>query len=391
VYWTEFLNWLAASRPARRLAEGIFRAGSRRHFLRFDQDSPGRCQTRILLGLVHRAQKTRFGRDHDFRRIRTVGDFRRLVPLCTPNDLWRAYWQPVFPCLDGATWIGPLPTAQPQTKLRFGLPSPALHAAQRNALQTLLALTREARPKALFFSHQILFLLDDMPLSLEEALQIPALLRPYTLTGLPADQAAEHRPTLLAGPAERLQRFLMEVKEHAGEAHLEKIWPNLAAVLAFRRSATGRALRLRAEAGNVPVFEALLRPEGPLAVEDPRWGAFRMLANHGVYFELVPAEEAGRPNATRCGLDQVEPGVRYELALTTPAGLWACRIGVAVCFDRCEPPLVRYVEEIATPDVRTTERPGVTPLQPHRHNAGSPVRLPENFVHTPWSILADRG
>ena len=68
-----------------------------------------RCQKRTLLGLVHKAHTTRFGRDHDFRRIRDIQDFRRLVPLRTPLDLWREYWQPAFPYLDDVSWPGPIP------------------------------------------------------------------------------------------------------------------------------------------------------------------------------------------------------------------------------------------------------------------------------------------
>jgi hypothetical protein len=394
VYSTELLNWLATTRPARRLADVLFRARSRRLLARFDQQSPGRCQTRTLLGLLHRAQKTRFGRDHDFRRIRTVADFRRLVPLCTPDALWRSYWHAVFPCLDGATWPGPLPTAQAETKLRHGLPSLALHAAHCSAFSTAVALALHACPQARFCSGQVLFLRDDMPLSLEEAVQVPALLRPYALTGLRAEQAAQEAVTLLAGPADRLVRFLQLVKEYAGDDRLERVWPSLAVLLAIRPSATGTAARLRAEAGKVQVLETVLRPEGPLAIEDPRHGALRMLPDHGVYFEFVPAEEASKPEATRHGLDEVEPGVVYELAVTSPAGLWACRMNLAICFEGRDPPMVRYVEEIAPTvavPVRPEGRPVVISPPPHRQNGGSPAALPESFVHSPWSTLADRG
>src|SRR5262249_6638316 len=41
------------------------------------------------LGLVHRARRSRFGREHDFARVRTPEDYRRLVPLRPPGQLVR--------------------------------------------------------------------------------------------------------------------------------------------------------------------------------------------------------------------------------------------------------------------------------------------------------------
>src|SRR5207253_6853955 len=112
-------QWLADSRLARRVVDTLFRAKARRRIVELDRQSLARCQNRTLLGLVHKAHTTRFGRDHDFRRIRTLGDFQRLVPLRTPAELWREYWQPAFPNLAGSTWPGPIPylaiSSGPQT------------------------------------------------------------------------------------------------------------------------------------------------------------------------------------------------------------------------------------------------------------------------------------
>ena len=97
---------IASCSLLRRGAEVLLRDLGRRHLAVYNRDSAERCQLRTLLGLLHTARKTTFGRAHDFRRIRTVADFRRLVPVRTWADLWREYWQPRFPRLDGVTWPG---------------------------------------------------------------------------------------------------------------------------------------------------------------------------------------------------------------------------------------------------------------------------------------------
>ena len=81
-------------------------ARSRYHHVEFDRLDATRTQSHTLLALVHRGESTRFGREHDFRRIRTPDDFRRLVPLTTTADLWRERWEPALPHLNGATWPG---------------------------------------------------------------------------------------------------------------------------------------------------------------------------------------------------------------------------------------------------------------------------------------------
>jgi hypothetical protein len=68
---------------ARRTAEVFARAAGRRHLAALDRTDIVRAQNRILLGLIHAARGTAFGKDHDFPRIRSTADFRRLVPVQT--------------------------------------------------------------------------------------------------------------------------------------------------------------------------------------------------------------------------------------------------------------------------------------------------------------------
>jgi hypothetical protein len=411
-----------ASSLVRRTAEAVLAAAGRRHLARFDQLAPARCQTRILLGLLHQAQATRFGRDHDFRRIRTLADYRRLVPLCTRAELWRDYWRPVYPHLAGATWPDRPPLLSPLkgggTKgeadagdsMRLTPPSAALQAAHRAALQTALALAARSdrRPRAQLLSGVLLFLTDEGPSNRTEhailAERLPALIRPYTVlsTEIEPERFAHLPVTCLIGPGERLLSLLETVKQIRGKHCVRDIWPQLSTVLFTRRSSDPPATRLRVEGGeDVVLLEMAGRAEGPIAVEDPRFGLPRLLFDHGVFFEFVPLDRAGEPRCPRYGIEEIELGVPYELAVTSPAGLWACRIGRTVCLERRDPPLLRFVETAITrtipagvrrPARRTDLVLSTHPLpEPHPQSADSPAAPPESSFHSPWSILADRG
>src|SRR5947209_15669264 len=145
-------SWLSSTRLARGLADALLRRRARRRLLALDGASP-RAQVCTLLGLVHRARGTRFGREHDFHRVRTPDDFRRLVPLRSAAALWQQYGVPSLPALGGAAWPGPI-SYLATCDVAPGRPSPPLPvsrelvATHREALWTALALVCGARPQA---------------------------------------------------------------------------------------------------------------------------------------------------------------------------------------------------------------------------------------------------
>ncbi len=373
VYWTGVRGWLLGSSLARRAAEVAFRASGRLHLARFDQSAPARCQARILLGLVNQAQRTSFGRGHDFRRIRTVTDYRRLVPVAdTPQGV----------CLPAA-----------------------LDAAHRAGLRTALALVAQARPKAPLFAGRFLLLHEE-----SAAGCVPALVRPYTRAAGAADLAAVARRcaaesvACLIGPAERLASLLEQLRALTGKG-VEDVWPGLAAVL-YSSDSPAATENLRSALGpGVLTLQTVWGPQGMLAVEDPRHGGLRLLSEHGLYFEFQPLPSlalqacgSAVPGETRrWGLDEVEVGVPCELILTSPAGSWSCRTGRTLCLERRDLPLVRFLE---TPAPAVRESAGlredvaavtVPARPPHRQSAGTPAALPGSFAHSPWSALAGRG
>lgn len=389
-------------------------AANRRHLTRFDRGAPVRCQSRILLGLVHQAQATRFGREHDFRRIRTVADYRRLVPLCTRAELWRDYWQPVYPLLEGATWPGrPSAGICGTDSFRLTPPSPALQAAHRAALRTALALSvqrdrerNRGHGTRRLLDGTLLFLTDEGPSNRTEpailAERLPKLLRPFTQfrAEIEPERLASLNVTGLIGPLERLQSLFDGVKQACGNRRVSDIWPQLSTVLYTRRPSNPLPLPQSGDVGEeVLLLEMVGRAEGPIAVEDPRFGMPRLLFDHGVYFEFVPPDQVGDPRCPRFGIEEIRLGVPYELVVTSPAGLWACRVGRTVCLERRDPPLLRFLETAIQPAVADLRRPSrrtdlILPTNslpaPHPQSGGTPAAPTETTSRSPWSILADR-
>lgn len=427
MYWEALAQWLAGTRLVRRLADALFRGRARRRLAVLDRVDAARRQAQTLRGLIHQAHATRFGREHDFGRIRTPTDFRRLVPLRTPLDFWRDYWQPAFPDLSDTTWPGPIPAliAQPVPTLPYMPAPPALWASHRVAALTTLSLLSEARPQARLFRGQMLVVNEGPPTSLLAAgvqaggaawlaLQdLPPRHRPFTVAapacvdpGCSAEgriralvqRSVKARLTLVAGQTETLKRFFELCRKETGWRSAADLWPDLAAVVYQAEpgdgGATGLAPLVGGREGRPPVLllEALFRPEAAIAVEDPRHGCLRLLPDLGVYFEFVPVDEVGRSRPVRLGVGDVEPGVPYLLAVSSPAGVWGCLAGLRVAFERRDPPLLRVLgpeqprPALSDKDECFTPRP-----VSHPQNGDTAAGPPGTSARTPSSAPADRG
>src|SRR2546421_7899712 len=95
--WCRLSQWMSGTRIYRWASQAMLRAQCRMRLKRIDACQVDRSQLVALQGMVHRARGTLFGQDHDFRRIESVRDYQRLVPLTTPQALWSRYWRITSP------------------------------------------------------------------------------------------------------------------------------------------------------------------------------------------------------------------------------------------------------------------------------------------------------
>jgi hypothetical protein len=325
---------------------------------------PVESQREVLMRLIARAQATRFGRAHDFARIRDVADFQGRVPLRLYEDFWGDYWRAAFPVLDNVTWPGTVPyfavtSGTTSGRSKYIPTTRAMLRSNAKAGADLFAYHLRARPQSRIMGGRS-FMLGGSTNLVEEAPGIysgdlsgitvsempwyarPRYYPPPALAlledweekiGVLADRSPLVDIRMISGTPSWLLLFLDKAMSARGVSRIANLYPNLEMVVhggvnfaPYRKQFTNLCAGSRAE-----LREVYPASEGFVAMADAGEDqGLRLSLDHGLFFEFVPVEELGTASPTRHWLATVEPGVDYAVVMTTCAGLWAYVLGDTV-------------------------------------------------------------
>jgi hypothetical protein len=367
----------------RRIADFALGRYARRRVASLNRLDAERAQERTLLKLVRHARQTRFGREHDFARIRCLADYRRRVPLRDYEAFWSNFWREPFPFLQGVSWPDPIPyfalssgTTSGATKY---LPlSRQLLASNTKGALTSLAWFLDAHPWTPLLKGRLFFLggstdLVDLSagqldgrtskvlggdLSGVTSIEAPRWMRPYSFPPVEmallkdweqkmtvlAQTAATLPITMLSGVPSWMLLLFDRLREVTGKKRIADIWPSLRLVIHGGTKFDPYSELFRQQIGSEEVHFTEVYPasEGYIAAQDHRSGLLRLIIDHDVFFEFVPVEDLDSPYPARHTLADLERGVNYAVVLTTCAGLWSYVLGDTVIFESRRPPLLRF-------------------------------------------------
>lgn len=342
-----------------------------RRLARLEPVAAQRAQLAHLLG---GAGATRFGREHDFRAIRTPEDFRRAVPLRKYDDMWRDYWRAGFPVLDDVSWPGRVPyfavTSGTTGDVTKYIPvTQAMVRSNKKAALDLLVHHIANRPRTRLFGGPNFILGGSTDLTV----RAPGVLS-GDLSGIaiktvpwwarrrsfpPLDLALvadwEKKVDLLARAAVDLDiRSIggtpswllilfdkMAALRGAKRLPFRDFWPNLELVVhgGVHFGPYKSQFEALLQGSHAETREGYAASEGFVAVQDCGPGeGLRLNLDTGLYYEFVPVEELGTANPTRHWIGDAETGVNYAIAVSTCAGVWAYLIGDTVRLVSRDPP-----------------------------------------------------
>ena len=151
--------------------------------------------------------------------------------------------------------------------------------------------------------------------------------------------ASRQNVTNLSGVPSWMMAVLNRVIELTGKPICE-VWPNLevffhggVAFTPYRE----QYHRLIANPG-MQYMETYNASEGFFGLQDdPADPAMLLMIDYGVFYEFVPLEDVGMPEAQAVPLWEVETGRNYAMVITTTGGLWRYMIGDTVRFTQTDP------------------------------------------------------
>ncbi len=352
----------------------ILKLLAKRRYARLMTMDPAAQQERTLLGLVRRAQETRFGRDHAFAGIRGVADFQDRVPLRAFEDFWKDYWQAPFPVLDDISWPGRIPyfaktsgTTSGATKhipvtkgivrgneaagfdlmtfhLRHNPQSRPLNGksfiiAGSTSLEELApgvfggdvsGVNTKTTP---FWVRRRIFPTPELALISNWDEKLETLSR----------RVLDERITMISGMCNWVLVMLDRIRELKARAGTLEgpTFPDLNLMIHSGVPMDLYRARLAPHLAGAPAEcrELYAASEGFIACADRGAGeGLRLMLDNDLFYEFVPLEDLDSDRPTRHWVKTVEPGVDYAIALSTCAGLWSYLLGDVVRFVDVRPP-----------------------------------------------------
>ena len=323
-------------------------------------------QDKLLLSLLKTAEKTLFGREHQFENIKNVQDYQNQVQIADYEDL-KPYIEKVKRGQRDILWTetpeyfaktsGTTSGSKYIPISKEGMPFQI--AAAQSAIFHYIAQKNNAN----FVNGKMIFL-QGSP-ELEEifgiktgrlsgivAHHIPKYLQKNRLPSLETNliedwetkvdaivkETEKQDMTIISGIPPWLIMYFEKLIERNGKK-ITDLFPNLQLIITGGVNYEPYREKMQELLGKqVDTIQTFPASEGFFAFQDDyEKEGLLLLTNHGIFYEFIPLEQYGKPNAERLTLKDIELHKDYALILTTNSGLWSYSIGDVVRFISKKP------------------------------------------------------
>lgn len=320
-------------------------------------------QEKLLLELVKTAEKTLFGREHQFNNIKNIDDFQKNVPISDYEDL-KPYIERMKKGQANILWTetpeyfaktsGTTSGSKYIPISKEGMPFQI--AGAQSALFHYIAKKNNAN----FVNGKMIFLqgspeLEDLygiktgRLSGIVAHHIPNYLQKNRLPSFETNmiedwetkvdkivlETEKENMTLISGIPPWLIMYFEKLIERNGKK-IKDLFPNLQLIVTGGVNYEPYREKMEDLLGKkVDIVQTFPASEGFFAFQDDfEKEGLLLQTNHGIFYEFIPLEHynSAQKNDFRLTLKDVELNKDYALVLTTNSGLWSYSIGDVVRF-----------------------------------------------------------
>jgi phenylacetate-coenzyme A ligase PaaK-like adenylate-forming protein len=327
---------------------------------------PVETQQKVFLNLIKEASKTKFGKDHNFEKIKTFKDFAEKVPIRDyealrdyidlvvegkSDILWKG--KPIYFAKTSGTTSGAKYIPLTKESISFHI------QAARNALLSYIHETGNAD----FVKGKMIFLQGSPILEEKNGIKLGRLsgivahyVPKYLLKNrMPSwetnciedwetkvnaivDETIKEDMTVISGIPAWVQMYFEKLHEKSGKK-VGELFKNFS--LYVYGGVNFEPYRAKFEnliGRKVDSVELFPASEGFFAYQDKQnEKGMLLLLNAGMFYEFIKTDEFFTENPKRYTIGEVELGVNYALIISSNAGLWAYNIGDTVQFTSLKP------------------------------------------------------
>jgi hypothetical protein len=333
-------------------------------------NNPYTAQREILQDLVTHGQHTSFGTQYNFKNLFTVKSFKENIPIHEYDDI-KPWIQKLMNGEQNQLWDSPVnwfakSSGTTSDKSKF-IPvteenlEDCHYQAGKDVITLYYHFNAESNlltGKGLVIggSHQVSQLNEEIysgDLSAVLMQNMPAWgqwIRTPELSIALLDEWEKKIETLaqttinenvtsISGVPTWTQVLIKRILEITGKKNMKEVWPNLELYMHGGVSFAPYKENFKKLLGDgVHYMEMYNASEGFFAAqESPDTDGLLLFLNHGIFYEFMPVDEYGKPNAKTIGLDKVETGKQYALIISTNSGLWRYLVGDTIQFTSLKP------------------------------------------------------
>jgi len=327
---------------------------------------PLETQQKVFEDLINQAKDTEFGKDHDFKSIKSHKDFVKRVPIRDYEAL-KPYIEKSVAGQENILWPGKpkyfVKTSGTTSGAKYiPLTKESLPEHLKATKDAILNYIEETGEKA-FVDGKMMFLQGSPKLEEENGIPhgrlsgivahyVPNYLQKNRLPSMETniiedwetkvdkiiEETIDEDMTLISGIPSWVQMYFERLVQKTGKP-VGEIFPNFK--LFIYGGVNYEPYRSKFEnliGRKIDSIELYPASEGFLAFQD-RQNAEDMLLllDSGIFYEFIPVNTFGTENEKRLTIGEVEIGVNYVIILSTSAGLWGYNLGDTIQFTSLDP------------------------------------------------------
>lgn len=327
---------------------------------------PLETQQKVFENLIQQAKDTEFGKDHDFKSIKTYKDFAKQVPIRDYED-FKPYIEKAVAGKENILWPGkPIYFAKTSGTTSgakyIPLTKESLGEHLKGTKDAILNYINETGEKA-FVNGRMMFLQGSPKLEVENGIPhgrlsgivahyVPNYLQKNRLPSMETnkiedwetkvdkivEETIEEDMTLISGIPSWVQMYFERLVQKTGKP-IAEIFPNFE--LFIYGGVNYEPYRSKFEdliGKKIDSIELYPASEGFLAFQDKQNAEdMLLLLDSGIFYEFIPVDTFGTENERRLSIGEVKTGVNYVIILSTTAGLWGYNLGDTIQFTSLAP------------------------------------------------------